>query len=166
MKDISRALLKILQPEYEGNHNAFDIEYDSFTMKTKLVVRPGIITIRLDEKSFFSTLFHFTSGWDCKYYNKYISQKILNSSSTNKIYLKCDIIDAFVLNGVRQPILFSFVLDKLPGYKIFCQPETIHYKKISKSVLKLTIFYLEDNNNEEVKYNGETLNFALQLIKF
>ena len=38
-KDISEALLKILQPEYEGYHNAIDIEYDDITMKTKLVVR-------------------------------------------------------------------------------------------------------------------------------
>ena len=134
-------------------------------MKTKLVAKSGIIAIRFDEQSFFSTVLGFTPGWDYKHYNKYISQKILNLGSTNKIHLKCDNIDGTVVDGVRQPKLYSFVLDKKPGYKVFCQPETIHYKKINKSVLNSMTFYLEDNNNTEVKFNGETLTFTLQMIK-
>ena len=70
-------------------------------MKTKLGVRPGIIAIRFDEKSFFSTILGFTSGWDYKHYNKYISQKIVHLSSTNKIHLKCDVIDGSIQDGVR-----------------------------------------------------------------
>ena len=98
-------------------------------MKTKLDVKAGIIAIRFDEKSFFSTILGFTAGWDYKHYNKYISQKIVNLSNTNKIHLKCGVIDGSVVNGLRQSILYSFVLDKKPGYKVFSEPETIHYKK-------------------------------------
>ena len=134
-------------------------------MKTKLVVRYGIIAIRFDEKSFFSSILGFIPGWDYKFYNKYTSQKIVNLGSTNKINLKCDVIDGSVLDGVRQPILYSFVLDKLPGYKVFSEPETIHYKKINKSVLNTITFFLDDDNNEEVDFNGETLTFTLQMIK-
>ena len=134
-------------------------------MKTKLVVRSGIISIKFDDKSLFSTVLGFTPGWDYKHYNEYISQKIVNLSTKNKIHLKCDVIDGSVLNGVRQPILYSFVLDKLPGYKVFCEPETIHYKKINRFVLNTITFYLEDDINEEVNFNGETLTFALQMIK-
>ena len=104
-KDISEALLNIFQPEYEGYHNAVDIEYDDITMKTKLVVRSGIIAIRFDKKSFFSTILGFTSGWDYKHYNKYTSQKIVNLGNTNKIHLKCDCIDGSVVNSLRHPIL-------------------------------------------------------------
>ena len=43
--------------------------------------------------------------------------------------------------------MFSFVSDKLPGYKVFCEPETIQYKKINKSVLNSVTFYLEDNDH-------------------
>ena len=127
-KEISEALFNILQSEYPGPSNVIDIEYDDITMKSKLVVRSGIIAIRFDEQSFFSTVLGFTPGWDYKHYNKYISQKILNLGSTNKIHLKCDIIDGSVVDGVRQPILYSFVLDKKLGYKVFCEPETIQYK--------------------------------------
>ena len=128
-KDISKSLFNILQSEYPGPDNVIVIEYDDITTKAKLVVKFGIITIKFGKKSFFSTVLGFSPGWDYKHYNKYTSQKVVNLGSTNKIHLKCDCIDGSVLNGVRQPILYSFNLDKLPGYRVFCEPETIHYKK-------------------------------------
>ena len=121
-KDISEALLKIFQPEYDGFLNAIDVKYDDIIMKTKLEVRAGIISIRFDEKLFFSTILGFTSGWDYKQYNKYTSQKVVNLGSTNKIHWNCDCIDGSVVNGIKHPILFSFVLDKKPGYKVFSEP--------------------------------------------
>ena len=124
-----------------------------------------IKAIRFDEKLFFSTVHGFTAGWDYKHYNENISQTIVSLNTTNRIHLKCDSFDGTVLNGIRQPILFSFLLDKPSGYKVFCEPETIRYKKINKSVLNTITFYLEDNNNEEVNFNGETLTFTLQIIK-
>ena len=63
-KDISEALFKLLQQVGDGYHNAVDIEYADIGMKTKLVVIPNIKAIRFDEKSFFSTILGFTSGWD------------------------------------------------------------------------------------------------------
>ena len=65
-KDPSETLLKILQPEYEDSHNAIDIEFDDITRRTKLVVRPGIIAIRFDEHSFFSSILGFGHSWDYK----------------------------------------------------------------------------------------------------
>ena len=86
--------------------------------------------------------------------------------STNKVHLKCDIIDGSVVNGNRQPIFYSLVLDKPAGYIVFYEPETIHCKKVNKSVLNTITFYLEDDNNEQVNFNGETLTFTLQFIEF
>ena len=60
---------------------------------------------------------------------------------------------------------FSFVLDKPPGYKVFSEPETIYMKKINESVLKTLTFYLDDNDHKEVCFKGQTLTFALQMIK-
>ena len=74
-KDISEALLNILQIEYPGPSNVINIEFDDITRKTKLVVNIGIIAIRFDEKSFFSNILGFTPGWDYKHYDQYHSQK-------------------------------------------------------------------------------------------
>ena len=153
-----------------GDHeNTLQIEYDDLNKKVKLILtrfdrRFG--TLRFDEKSFFHTLFGFNPYWDYKPTNVYTSNKIiLNLNTINKIHLKCDAIDGSVVNGIRQPILYSFVLDKPAGYKVFSEPETIHYKKIYKSVLNTITFYLEDDNNGEVDFNQETLTFTLQMIK-
>ena len=97
-------------------------------MKTKFILKfknngEGMFalgTLKNDEKPFFQTLLGFEPYWDYKPTNSNrlpiagvdISNKILNLSTTNKIHLKCDIIDGSVVNGLRQPILYSSVLDK------------------------------------------------------
>ena len=165
---------------FSGHSEIIQIEYDDISMKTKIILKFvndevgfALGTLRFDERSFFHTFLGFEPYWDYKPTTSnnipipgvYISDKILNLSMINKIHLKCDCIDGSIQDGVRQPILFSFVLDKPSGYKVFCEPETIHYKKINKSVLSTITFYLEDDHNEEVDFNGETLTFTLQMIK-
>ena len=103
--NLFEALFNILQPEYRESNSKIVIEFDDITRKTKLFVRPGIIAIRFDEKSFFSTILGFAPDLDHKHYTEYISQKIVNSSATNKRHLNCDVIDGSVVNGLRQSIL-------------------------------------------------------------
>ena len=61
--------------------------------------------------------------------------------------------------------MFSFVLDNPSGNKVFCEPETIHYKKINKSISNTITFYLEETNHEEVNFNRETSTFTVKFIK-
>ena len=63
-KALSKVLFNNLQHEYQSSDSEISIRLDDITRKTKLVVRPGILDIRFDEKSFFSTIFGFTAGWD------------------------------------------------------------------------------------------------------
>ena len=113
--------------DYEGT---LQIEYDDLNKKTKrILTRFGSTfgTLRFDEKPFFHTLLGFTPYWDYKPTNAihadspgvHTSDEILNLNTKNKIHLKCDFIDGSVVNGIREPILFSFVLEKKPGYKVF-----------------------------------------------
>ena len=95
-------------------------------MKTKLVLRSGFIAKRFDEKSFCSTILGFNPHWENKHYIEYINQKTVSSSGTNKIHLKCDVFDGSVVNGLRLPVLYSFVLDQPAAYKVTSEPETIH----------------------------------------
>ena len=48
-----------------------------------------------------------------------------------KIHFNCDILDSTVVNNLRQPILNCLVLDKPPGFRVFCQHETVHQKKLT-----------------------------------
>ena len=97
-KDLSEFLALNIQRENDPSHS-INIEVDDITMKTKLVVRSSIVAIRFDEKSFFSTILGFNAHWDYKHYSEYISQKNINLSTVNKIYLKCDVIDGSVVDG-------------------------------------------------------------------
>ena len=87
---------------------------------------------------FLNRLFGFTPYWEYEPTNAYhlgspgvyTTDKILYLITIDKLHLKCDVIDESVVNGLRQPIIQSFVLDKTSGYKVFCEPETTTYKKI------------------------------------
>ena len=126
-----------------GDHEGtLQVEYGDISMRTKpnLTRFSGNFgTLRFDEKIFFKFLLAFTPYWDYKPTNAihvdspgvYISDKILNLSTIDKIHLRCDVIDGGVVNGLRQPIPFSFTLDTPAGSKVFCEPETVQLKKIN-----------------------------------
>ena len=172
IEDLQKGVYKFV--DHEGT---LQIEYDDLNKKVKLILTRFGSTfgfLRFDKKSFFHTILGFAPYWDYKPTNAihadspgvYTSDKIiLNLNTIKKIHLKCDCSDGSIQDGVRQPMLFSFILDKPSGYKVFCEPETVHYKTINKSVLNTVTFYLEDDNNEEVDFNGQTLTFTLQMIK-
>ena len=69
----------------------------------------GIIAVRFDEKSFFSSILGFNPNWDYKHNKEYISQKIIKLSTIDKFNLKCYVVDGSVVNGIREPkFLVSF----------------------------------------------------------
>ena len=124
IKDISEVV-----QTFSGHSDIIEIEYNDISMKTKIILKYkdlrenfGLGTLRFDKKSFFHTLLGHDPYFEYKVPGVYTSDKILNLNTTNKIPLKCDCIDGSIQDGVRQPILFTFVLDKPSGYKIFCEP--------------------------------------------
>ena len=95
----------------------------------------------------------------------YLSVKPINITSLDKVALKCDCIDGSIVNGVREPLLYSFALDKPPFHKIIKEPKIKLFKKVNKSVLPHIRFYLEDDDHKPVDFNNETLSYTCQLIK-
>ena len=82
-----------------------------------------------------------------------LAKKNINLGTTNKTHLNCDDIDGSIVNGLRRAILISFVLNKPNGYKVFCRPETILFKRINRSVLNTLSFYLENDNSKGIDFN-------------
>ena len=77
-----------------------------------------------------------------------------------------DAFDGSVVKGLGKPIIHSFVLVKTTRYKVFCWLENLHFKKLNKSVSNNITAYLEDDDHKELNFNGETLPFTLQLVRF
>ena len=94
---------------------------------------------------------------------KAINQKII--TGIDKIHLKCDCIQGSIVNGIREPILYSFAMSSSPGHKIYKEPRVKLFKKINKSVLSHITFYFEDDDHKPVDFNDEMISFTCQLIK-
>ena len=132
-------------------------------------------TIKFTKRSFFYTILGFTQshqgslddidGFYQIIAGNYKSNKPISIIGIDKIHLKADCVDGSIVNGVREPILFSFSLDKPPGHKIYKEPKVKLFKKINKPILSHITFYLEDDDHKAVNFNGETVSFTCQLIK-
>ena len=95
----------------------------------------------------------------------YKSDRPINITGVDKIHLECDCIQGSIVNGTREPILYSFALSSPPGRKIYKKPRIKLFEKINKSVFSQFTFYTEDDNHKLFEFNNETISFTCQLIK-
>ena len=95
----------------------------------------------------------------------YKSDKPINITGIDKVHLKCDCIQGSIVNGVREPILFSFALSSPPGHKLYKEPRVKLFKKVNKSVSSHITFSFEDDDYKPVDFHGETISFTRQLFK-
>ena len=95
----------------------------------------------------------------------YKSEKPFNNTGIDKVSLKGDCINSSIVNGTREPILYSFALDQPPGYKIYKERRVKLFKKVKKSILSHITFYLEDDDHKPDNFNNEAKSFICQLIK-
>ena len=165
--DLNKTLKNILP-----NNVKIDITIDERKYKTDLKINQTLI---FTNKSFFYTILGFTQshsyplddidGFYQLIAGSYKSDKPINITGIDKVHVKCDCIDGSIMNGVREPILYSFALDQPPGHKIYKEPKVKLFKKINKSVLSHITFYLEDDDYKPVDFNNEIVLFTCQLIK-
>ena len=82
-------------------------------------------------KVFFKILLRFTPYWDCELNIEYLGRKLINIATKDKISLNCGCVDGSVVNDIREPILFSPILDNPPVSKVFCEPEAKKFEKVN-----------------------------------
>ena len=165
--DLNNTLKQILPDNVKIN-----ITIDDIRLKSNLKINQTLI---FTERSFFYTILGFTQSRsyplnviDIHYQliaGSYKSDRPINITGINKIHLKCNCIQGSIVNGVREPILYSFALSSPPGHKIYKEPRVKLFKKINKTVLSHITFYFEDDDHKPVDFNNETISFTCQLIK-
>ena len=112
------------------------VTIDDIRLKSNLKINQTLI---FTEKSFFYTILGFTRSRsyplddiDSHYQiiaGSYKSDKPINITGIDKIHLKCDCIQGSIVNGIREPILYSFGLSSPPGHKIYKEPRVKLFKK-------------------------------------
>ena len=94
----------------------------------------------------------------------YKSDKPINITGIDKSHLKADCINGSIVNGIREPILYSFALGRPPDHRVFIEPKIKLFEKVNKSVLSHLAF-IEDDDHKSVDFDGETISFTCQIIK-
>ena len=165
--DLNNTLKHILPDNVKVN-----IAIDDIRLKSNLKINQ---TLLFTEKSFFYTILGFTQSRsyplddiDGLYQilaGSYKSDKPNNITGIDIIHLKCDCIQGSIMNGVREPILYSFAMSSPPGHKIYKEPRVKLFKKLNESVLSHITFYFEDDDHKPVDLHNETISFTCQLIK-
>ena len=165
--DLNNTLKHILPNNVKANITIDDIKLNS-NLKTNQ-------TLLFTNKSFFNTILGYTQSHQGPlndiegYYQilpgNYKSDRPINSTGIDKVHLKSDCIQGSIMNGVRQPILYSFAISSPPRYKIYKEPRVKFFKKVNKSVLSHITFYIEDDDHKPVDFHNETISFTCQLIK-
>ena len=148
------------------------ITIDDIRLKSNLKTNQTLI---FTEKSFFYTILGFTQSHqgplnDIEGFYQilpglYKGNKPINITGIDKVHLKCDCIQGSIVNGIREPILYSFALSSPPGHKIYKEPRVKLFKKVNKSVFSHITFYFEDDDHKAVNFHGETISFTCQLVK-
>ena len=111
------------------NNVKVSIKIDDIRLKSNLKINQTLI---FTEKSFFCKILGFTQsrsyplddidGFYQLIAGSYKSDKPNNITGIDKIHLKCDCIQGSIVNGIREPILYSFALSSPPGHKIYKEP--------------------------------------------
>ena len=124
------------------------VSIDEKIYKTNLKTNQTVI---FTNKTFFYTILGFTQshsyplddidGFYQLIAGSYKSDKPINITGMDKIHLKCDCINGSIVNGTREPILYSFALSSPPGHKLYKKPRVKLFKKINKSVLSNISFF-------------------------
>ena len=165
--DLNNTLKRILPDNVKVN-----ITIDDIRLKSNLKTNQTLI---FPEKSFFYTFLGFTQsrsyplddidGFYQIIAGSYKSDKPINITGIDKIHLKCDCIQGSIVNGIREPILYSFAFSSPPGHKVYKEPRVKLFKKTNKSILTHITFYFEDDDYKPVDFHGETITFTCKLIK-
>ena len=124
--DLNNTLKHILP-----NNVKVNITIDDIRLKSNLKINQTLI---FTEKSFFYTILGFTQSRSYSlddidgFYQiiggSYKSDKPINITGIDKNHLNCDCIQGSIVNGIREPILYSFALSSPPGHKIYKEPKS------------------------------------------
>lgn len=137
--------------KFEANRNTF---------QCILTIKDNIAVNFETENSLRSVL-----GFKAKKYRKgrYESEKIVNIMRVNSIMVHCDIIGSSYLNGIQQPIIYSFFPDVNPGNKIISSPQTLIYLPVTLSIISQMTSWLTDQDEELLDLRGEELTLKFHI---
>ena len=120
-------------------------------------------TPKNDDKSFFESLLGFTSSWDYKPKNHYISIKIFIESTLEKIQIKSDCFDVTIIKGCASLYCLVSFWIKLQDMRHF----VVLKRDLRKKIICFEYFkiFFEDDDEYEINFDGGAWTFISQKWK-
>ena len=124
------------------------------TLKCLMILKEGIQVDMKGESSIRSVL-----GFEAKVYKdvRNESESTVNIMRVNSIFVHCNIINSSYVNGIQQPVIYSFFPSCLPGEKIIEKQNTLIYLPISLDVIPHMTSWITDQNNKLIDLRSEKL---------
>ena len=124
------------------------------TLKCVMILRKGVQVDMKGETSIRSVL-----GFKAKVYKdaRNESEDTVNIMRVNSIFVHCSLINSSYVNGILQPVIYSFFPSCLPGEKIIEKPNTLIYLPISLDVIPHMTSWITDQNNKLIDLRSEKL---------
>lgn len=143
------------------NSDVLEIKPYLNTSKCLLIIKKDSI-LKFNDKSFFHTVL----GFEVKDYIKgsHISKDIIQITNISTINIICDLIDGSYNNGVQSNILYSFPVNTVPfGYKLIERMYNPAYLPVTRKMIDNIRIKIEDENGNEINFNGEEISIYLHL---
>lgn len=154
-KEIQRQVV-----ERKGKKDDITLSPNLSTFKCIMTLGDGIEVDMKGENSIQTVL-----GFDKKIYKlkRNVSEHTVNIMRVNSLLVHCNVISSSYLNGMLQPVLYTFYPNALPGEKIMEKPNTLIYLPISLDVIPQMTSWVTDQNNKPIDLRGEILTLRFHI---
>ena len=131
------------------------------TLKCIIEISNPQLVINFDTDNSLRNVLGFNKQILRKSYNE--SDNPVNILSINSILVECSIIEGSYVNGIHEPILYSFFPKCLPGEKIIETPKNLIYLPLITKTISNIKIQLKDNNDNDLDLRGETITLRLHI---
>lgn len=107
-------------------------------------------------------------GFEAKKYKgvkRYESENKVDILSVNSILVHCDVINPSRVNGVPEPIIYSFFPNVTPGEKIVSQPQHLIYIPITMSIISSMTVWVTDQKGNLLDLRGQQITLTFHIRK-
>ena len=152
MKGLNKEIMRQLSSN--GDTKAFFLFPNSNTFKSILKINTGY-TVRFSHENSIKKILGFTQDS----YNAGIhhSEKLVNILSINSIFVHINVVNGSIVNGIKNPVIYTFFPKVSPGFKIIQRPVNPIYLPIPLTSIRDFHVKLTDQDNNILDNNGEKL---------
>ena len=91
------------------------------------------------------------------------SENVVNIMNINSILVNINIITGSYVNGIMQPVIYSFFPNVSPGYKIMEKPSHLKYLPVTLDTIKNLRTYITDQDGNLLNLRGEAVTIRLDI---